>query len=715
MRTLLIFIFCFGITTIHAQKMSWRKHAKLAKKQMAEGNYEDAATNYEAAWTKKTKKKEYIYQAAECYMQVKNYRKAAEAYNHIKEENKDFMLPGLKYCRALKMDGQYDEASRAFVYFINGYNGDDKDVVSNIVQDEIRGCELGIAMLEKEMSDITFEHMSDNVNSEGADFAPVPFSDDVLYYTSNMVGETKMYLTQRNGGVWTRSRVPKNFPKIEAPHFGNGAFSPDNKSFYYTQCNNIDASGRMVENCMIYVTQRNDSGWSKPEKLNNLVNKAGSTNTQPFVSHQGNQEILYFISNRIGGEGGLDIWYSARDLSNEKLDFKKAKNMGSSINSMADEMTPYFDVEENAMYFSSNGRANIGGYDVFKSTMEGENMWSNPTNIGLPYNSNADDYYFRKYSSTGGYVVSNRKFGLEKTTFTSDDIFAFSMPTEKLMASGNVMDKTTGKKMGEVWVSIYEVREGGTPKLLENKSFSNGEYKFGLLPGKNYRVEAHQEGYLTEAIHFSTMNNDQMIFKNDLTIGTSMDVNTIDAVTTKVTEMPGGQANGTFSNPQPAIVETMESESFSSDSGVIETINDAPTSTVTKPIMTTPTPVTSDVTTTVTDYPSAVTTTENYPSATTTTTSNNSSYAEAGVVYKIQLIAVRKFNDSHSRYNTAKNYGFLETEYVSDRNLTRVLLSSFNSKSEADQILMTMKENPQFRTAVVVRYENGVRIDPWQK
>ncbi len=733
MRNFLILIFCFGITTIHAQKMSWRKHAKLAKKQMAEGNYEDAATNYEAAWTKKTKKKEYIYEAAECYMKIKDYRKAAEAYSHIKEENKKFMLPGLKYCRALKMDGQYDEASRAFVYFINGYNGDDKDVVSNIVQDEIRGCELGISMLEKEPADISFEHLSDNVNSEGADFAPVPFSDDVLYYTSNMVGETKMYLTQRNGGVWTRSRVPKNFPKIEAPHFGNGAFSPDNKSFYYTECSNIDASGRMVEDCYIFVTQRDDSGWSKPEKLNNRVNKAGSTNTQPYIIHKDNKEILYFISNRIGGEGGLDIWYSARDLSSEKLDFSKAKNMGSSINSIADEMTPYFDMDENAMYFSSNGRANIGGFDVFKSNMEGENNWSNPTNIGLPYNSNADDYYFRKYASTGGYIVSNRKYGLEKTTFKNDDIFAFSMPTERMMASGNVIDKTTGKKMDEVWVSIYEVTKEGKSKLLENKAFPNGEYQFGLLPGKNYRVEAHQEGFLTEGIQFSTMNNDQMNFTNDLTIGSAMDVNKIDVATTEiveeareitnVTEMPTGQANGTFNNPQPAVTEMMESESFSSDSGNVGIVNPVPNATVTTTIVTDPTPVPSTVTTTtVTDYPSNMTTTENYPSATTTTTTPNyssstttSSTSEAGVVYKIQLIAVRKFNDSHSRYNTAKNYGFLETEYLADRNLTRVLLSSFNSKSEADQILMTMKENPQFRTAVVVRYENGVRIDPWQK
>ena len=146
------------------------------------------------------------------------------------------MLPGLKHCRMLKMDGQYDEASRAFVYFINSYEGADKDIVTEIVQDEIRGCELAMVMLEKESNQVTFNHLSSNVNSKAADFAPVPFSDDILYYTSNMVGATKMYFSQRNGEVWSRSRVPKNFPDIFASHYGNGTFAPDNKSFYYTQC-----------------------------------------------------------------------------------------------------------------------------------------------------------------------------------------------------------------------------------------------------------------------------------------------------------------------------------------------------------------------------------------------------------------------------------------------------------------------------------------------
>jgi len=188
--------------------------------------------------------------------------------------------------------------------------------------------------------------------------------------------------------------------------------------------------------CEIFITQRDDQGWSAPKKLNKGINKTGATATQPFVVHKDGQEVLYFVSDRTGGQGGLDVW-------SEKLDFARPRNCGKTINSMADEMTPYFDMDENTMYFSSNGKSNIGGFDVFKSKNTGDNEWAKPENMGLPYNSNADDYYFRKYSERGGYVVSNRKFGLEKTTFSHDDIFGFSMPTERMMASGKVMDMKT--------------------------------------------------------------------------------------------------------------------------------------------------------------------------------------------------------------------------------------------------------------------------------
>ena len=751
----IILCLCFLSVSVQAQNLSWRKHAKLAEQLYKQGEYADAAEHYEAAWQKKTKKKEYIYKAAECYAMINDYRKAAEAYQYVKEDNKDFTLPGLKYARALKQDGQYDEASRALVNFISAYDGKDKDVVSQIVQKEVQGCELGIQMLENsEVSDIEFEHLDENVNSKQADFAPVPFSDDVLYYSSNMAGETKMYLTQRHEGKWSRARVPKNFPEISAQHFGNGAFSPDNKKFFYTQCKGVDATGRMVSGCEIFLTTRSDDGWSTPKKVDGSVNKAGSTSTQPFVVHQDGKEMLFFVSDRSGGQGGLDIWFTSRDMEGENMNnkFGKPRNLGPTVNSMGDEMTPYFDMDENMMYFSSNGNATIGGFDIFKTSGTGMSDWVTPENVGLPYNSSADDYYFRRSSIGNGYVVSNRVYGLDKITSMDDDIFMFSETVDRMMASGNIIDETKNANMGNVWVALYEKTQDGKTRLLENKEFEGGKYKFNLLEGKAYRLEASADGYMMEGVDFSTVATEEGMtsFTKDIALEKLDDV----VIGGETGGMISGKPNGIFNDPQPIpdSVPTMGSISSAGDKvkEVMTTpASDVVTSTANTVVgSSTGTVVTTPSNNVITSSPSTVTTTTSAPivstpstisiedisngttaPATTYTTPTTSYptttvtpsvapaavYVEAGVVYKVQLIAVRKFDDTHSRYNSARNYGSIQTEYLPERNLTRVLLGTFSTKEEAESIKRSMKEQRDFRTAVVVKYENGVRIDPWTK
>ena len=669
MRFILLIALTFFITSTHAQKMSWRKHAKLAKKLFEEKEYAEAAKHFESAWQMKTKKKELIYQAGECYFKVKDYKKAAEAYQYVKEDNDDFELPGLKYGRALKMSGQYDEASRAFVYFINGYQGKDKDVVASIIQDEIRGCELGMSLLESgNSSEVTVEHLSDNINSNQCDFAPVSFAEDILYFSSNMVGETKMYLSQRHGGVWSRARVPKNFPNIKAEHFGNGVFSPDNQRFFYTQCNGIDITGRMFEGCKIYVTQKNGDGWSAPEKLRAYINKKESTATHPFVVHQDGKEILYFVSDRSGGEGGMDIWVTSRDLASSEMDFVNPKNLGSKINSMGDEITPYFDEVEKVLYFSSNGGANIGGFDILKSENKGNNIWGKPQNMGFPFNSSADDYYYRPTKdSPMGFIVSNRTFGVEKTTSMDDDIFIFSLPDERYSAAGSIINGENGKMMKDANVSIYEITPEGKVRVLENNIFEDGQYEFALLPGKKYRIECEMDGFKANGVDLNTIDD-----KAKREFVRNIALEKADPIVEQ--QMNAGELDGEFSNPQPT--GTMGEEE---------------------------------------DIASSGDNSDNSVMPSTGLENTNEPETETGVAYKIQLIAVREYKESHPRFAQARNYGHLETEYLGSVNLTRVLLSGFRSKTDAEEVLEEMRQNRDFRKAIVVRYENGVRIDPWAK
>jgi hypothetical protein len=428
MKNLLILAFAILTLPLMAQDgMNWKAHLKLADELYAKSLYADAAEHYEAAWRQKPKKNELIHKAAECYYIIKDYKKAIAAYQNIKDDHKNFPLAGLRYARCLKQDGNYDEASREFIDYLNKYEEGDKAIITEIVQNEIRGCELGLELYGQEMpTNVEIIHPGDAINSPETEFAPIPFNDDVLYYSSTVSSKAQIYFTMRNkAGKWKQAGPPKNFPDLPGQHYGNGTLTPDGKRFYFTICESEENWGGLTTRCEINVIKKIGDTWTTPQRLRDYINLAGSTTTHPYVIHREGKEILYFSSNREGSIGGMDLWLVERDINSDDIDFTFPVNLGPQINTLGDEITPFFDESENVMYFSSNGHVSVGGMDIFKVVAK-RNDWGTPENIGLPFNSMADDFYFVKMpSGNGGYIVSNRVFGMEKITTTHEDIFEF--------------------------------------------------------------------------------------------------------------------------------------------------------------------------------------------------------------------------------------------------------------------------------------------------
>ncbi len=166
--------------------------------------------------------------------------------------------------------------------------------------------------------------------------------------------------------------------------------------------------------------------WSKPEKLPPLINDPNYTSTQPALGRTAktNREILYYVSDRPDGRGGLDIWYTV--WNDKKQLFSKPRNLGFKINTAGDEMTPFYNLSTRNLYFSSNGLPGIGGLDIFKAFGE-RNRWSNINNLGYPINSSYDDLYFTvNKSGEFGFFVSNRPGGKSINNETCcDDIYYY--------------------------------------------------------------------------------------------------------------------------------------------------------------------------------------------------------------------------------------------------------------------------------------------------
>lgn len=665
---LIVVSFCLLTPLFSQKRLSWRKQAKLADELFELGNYAEAAINYEEAWQKKPKKDELAFKTGESYYNIKAYRKAAEAYLQVKDENDDYPLVGLKYARCLKQDGQYDKAIVEFRRFLDGYTGSGRPILEEIIRAEIEGCELGKEAPLKANREAEVIYPGRSINSDDMEFRPFAASDNELYFSSNRGETARLYYAQRIAGQWSQAATPPNFPLIQSGQYGNAALSMDGNRIYFTICSGDQDWDEINTRCEIYVIKRANNGWSAPERLPDYINMAGVTATHPFVYDQNGLEFLLFASNRDGGRGGMDLWYSTRDLGADNSVFTVPINLGPSINTLGDEVTPYYQAEENKLFFSSNGLVSMGGFDIF-SAMGNETIWSAPENIGLPFNSSADDYgYVLNTSRSGGFLASNRVFGGQKTTTRHTDILEFSTGVKRMTAQGFAYDLGTGNPLGLITVSLYELLPGDVESLLTTRDFSEGAYNFDLMPNKTYKVEIASLGYQPSSYVVTT--NDP----NTNEYGRALYLE-------KVREQPAS----TEEDRDPAGVRDFPTEpDFTTQPDLPKEPTPVPVETPSEPYTTRGVGPNDKV-----EY---VTSAPRYD----------------GTYYKVQLIALRSFSDDNPIFDPIRSLGRLDSEILVNRNLTRVLLADFFTKEEA-LAMMNRVHDLGFEGAFVVQYENGAR------
>jgi hypothetical protein len=228
--------------------------------------------------------------------------------------------------------------------------------------------------------------------------------------------------------------------------------------------------------------------------------------THPQVVIIEGKEVLYFASDREGGVGGMDIWYSSRNLTDGGTDFTIPKNLGQNVNTPGEEVSPHYNYPNKTLFFSSNGKVSTGGYDVYKSV--GEKMeWAEAVNIGFPLNSSADDLFFVvSESHGGGYLISNRLSGKEKQSTINDDIFYYAEIKRQLLVKGAVYSEKDPTKtpLKDVSVKFYEW-DGSNKKIAHelNMPLAN-EYKVILAPEKEFKMEVICQGYQLYTTDIST-------------------------------------------------------------------------------------------------------------------------------------------------------------------------------------------------------------------
>lgn len=236
-------------------------------------------------------------------------------------------------------------------------------------------------------------------------------------------------------------------------------------SIIYSRCKHV-VDGLQ---CELWESSKTDKGWAKPQKLPEPVNVEGSTSMQPFLVSYPNYKVLYFVSNRPNGVGGLDIWYSV---------YKDGKyntpiNAGTVINTEGNEVTPFYDVESSTLYFSSDEHIGIGDYDIFYS-VGSLSQWGEVSNMGVPFNSEYNDFYYTTADGgKQGFFSSNRAHegsALEDTCCNDLFHFEWTMPQDTVDTVEHE-DTTLLQKIASVLpITLYFDNDQPNPRSVKDST-----------------------------------------------------------------------------------------------------------------------------------------------------------------------------------------------------------------------------------------------------
>lgn len=325
-------------------------------------------------------------------------------------------------------------------------------------------------------------NMGVGINSPKEDYGPtIGNVDNVLLFTSKRNKNKDSYEPAYDEDIFYSLRVDslwqyaEEFKKINTSYNeGSACLSLDGKHLFFSRCNAPGTLG----NCDIYsAVLQSDSTWGDLKNLGPNINSSG-WDSHPSLTHKG--DTLFFASNRVGGFGLSDIYFSLKDSEGNWL---KALNAGPIINTRNSEVSPFLHHKFNVLYFSSNGHPlNFGEFDIYKSSRL-ERSWSEPKNIGPLVNGAGSEYYFTidSRSSELYYARSN------EDDLKNLDLYSFPVPMEAqpeaiVKLKGSLQDQV-GKPMKGI-VSIIDLDEGVevAPKFIRE----DGKFDFSLINKRNY-------------------------------------------------------------------------------------------------------------------------------------------------------------------------------------------------------------------------------------
>lgn len=383
------------------------------KKIYNEGSYRSALVKFREALAKDKNNPTATYWVGECHLALGNYEKSLKygllAYEMDNEIHTEVnYLLGVSYHKL----GKIDEALTHYELAIKIIN--ETRAASLRIHLRIEECKLAKEMMASPIK-VSINALGININSRNDEYAPVITNGGkTLYFSSRRADNTgggtssgdkkyfsDIYVSQwdENAKEWGKaSNVGDIVKRLNSKGFDAvSSFSSDGTYIYLS----INTDGLVkpkpnTKSADIYYAKISSKGtWGSPKPMQKKTINTMYFEISPSFTADGS--TMYFVSERVGGQGMSDIWVT-RKVS--KTGWSKPENLGGVINTPYNETTVFITPDEKYMFFSSTGHKGMGGYDIYYSKNV-DGIWSDPKNIGFPINSVSDETHFQYYPSLG--------------------------------------------------------------------------------------------------------------------------------------------------------------------------------------------------------------------------------------------------------------------------------------------------------------------------
>ncbi|MCX6325931.1 MAG: tetratricopeptide repeat protein [Bacteroidia bacterium] len=423
------------------------------------------------------------YRIGQCYINTSGEKDKAMSYledavKNINPEYKEGKYRETKapydayyyLANAYRINNYLDKALETYELFRKNLNSKVYD--TTVVNFQIQSCLNARELISMPLF-VKENNLGNIINESNSEFNPViSDNEDLLVFSRSLAFYDAILFSTKINGKWSGPLNMNELLKVDKDLFPT-SLSKDGKTLYLYSSADYDG--------IIYTSQFENGTWSPIVKLNENINTK-YWESHATISHDNKK--LYFTSNRKGSLGGLDIYVSNRDSTGN---WGPAVNIGPVINTPYNEESPFLSNDDKTLFFSSRGHFNMGGYDIFYSTLLDNGEWSVPLNVGYPINTTDDDVFFKPQSEGyEGYIAKDSPGGFGKQDIYRIEIFTNDHP-RKFFVRGMVKVADLNSNIDDsVKISTMNIKNPNQTLIVYSNP-KTGEYEF-QLPQGNYQV-----------------------------------------------------------------------------------------------------------------------------------------------------------------------------------------------------------------------------------